>query len=74
MTTSEDRVSQIEGALPYPATKEDLAALEARMLTALATTQADLNRRIASLFWEVTGIGAACWPWLPSFGAPYERL
>ena len=31
MTTIEDRVSRIEGALPYLATKEDLARLETRI-------------------------------------------
>ena len=32
MTTIDDRVSRIEGALPYLATKEDLAHLETRLI------------------------------------------
>ena len=64
--SNEERIARLESAYEHLATKSDLAAMEARLLTAMMNGQAETNRRIDGcngrvdrLFWAAFGIGGA---------------
>ena len=47
MTTSEDRLSRLEGAYEHLATKADLQALETRMVKQVADSETRMTKQIA---------------------------
>ena len=47
MTTSEDRLSRLEGAYEHLATKADLQALETRMVKQVADSETRMTKQIS---------------------------
>ena len=59
VASNEERIARLEIGYEHLATKEDLAQLETRLLSATTIRIDRVSQRIDRVFWAVLGIGGA---------------